>query len=304
MASFAALNEQFGIPGVLAFDEPHPGFVRARITMPACTAELFLYGAHLTAWQPTGAEPVLFLSPNSFFEPGKPIRGGVPVIFPWFGPRTPEVTGARTDGPSHGFARTTEWALQFAAITGDDLHLALTLAPDDTARALGFHHFRVALEFTLGRTLTMRMTVGNEGSEPLVYEQALHTYFHVGDIAQTIVHGLEHTEYIDKPGGFQRKQQGSEPIVFAGEVDRPYLNTTADATIEDRALNRRITISKGGSQTTVVWNPGEALAARTADIGVDVFRRYVCVETANAADNRITLAPRSAHVMESRINLA
>jgi glucose-6-phosphate 1-epimerase len=304
MASVAELTEQFGIPGVLAFDEPHPGLIRARVTAPACTAELFLYGAHLTAWQPSGAEPVIFLSPNSHFEHGKAIRGGIPIVFPWFAARSAEITGGRTDGPSHGFARITDWQLQFAAVTGDDVRLALSLAPDDNTRALGFDHFRAALEFTLGRTLTVRMTVANESSEPLTYEQAFHTYFHVGDIRQTVVHGLEDTVYIDKPDNFMRKRQGSEPITFSGEVDRPYLNTAAPVTIDDPALHRKIVVSKGGSDTTVVWNPGDALAARTADIGVEAARKYVCVETANAADNRVTLAPRSAHVMEAKVELA
>lgn len=304
MASVAELQEQFGIEGVLAFDEPHAGMVRARITTAACSAELYLYGAHLTAWQPSGADPVLFLSPNSAFQRGKAIRGGVPVVFPWFAARSADVTGGRTDGPSHGFARTTEWELQFAAISGDDVHLALSLRPDDNTRALGFDAFRTVMEFTLGRTLTLRMTVANEGAAPLVYEQALHSYFHVGDIAQVTVRGLEHTVYIDKPDGFRRKEQGSEPITFSGEVDRPYLNTTEDVLVEDRTLARTIVVSKAGSQTTVVWNPGEALAAKTADIGVEAARRYVCVETANAADNRITLAPRTAHVMEARVALA
>lgn len=304
MPSLAELNDSFAIPGMLAFDEPHPGMTRARISTPACTAELYLHGAHVTHWQPAGAAPVLFLSPNSLFQRDKAIRGGIPVIFPWFGARTPEITGNRSGGAQHGFARTAEWQLSFAALAGDDLRLALLLSPDDAARAAGFDHFRVALEFTLGRTFSARMTVANEGDTPLVFEQALHTYIHVGDIAQATVHGLENVEYLDKTDNFARKRQPQEPIRFDGEVDRPFLNTAAPAEVHDPVLARRVVVNKAGSQTTVVWNPGRKLAASLADLGEEPSRRFVCVETANVAEDLITLAPRSAHVMEAHIALA
>ena len=71
MQNIDQLNASFAIPGVLSFDE-HNGLDRARITTPACTAELYLQGAHITAWQPAGTEPVLFLSDRSAFAPGSP----------------------------------------------------------------------------------------------------------------------------------------------------------------------------------------------------------------------------------------
>ena len=110
------LTDHFAIPSVLAFSENEHGLIRAAITTPACTAELYLQGAHLTQWQPTGQKPALFLSDRSAFIPGKAIRGGVPLIFPWFGGRTATAENQRTDGPSHGFARTADWTLAFAAL--------------------------------------------------------------------------------------------------------------------------------------------------------------------------------------------
>src|SRR3978361_1515284 len=100
------LTDNFGLPGVLTFDETDGGLARARITTPACTAELYLQGAHLAQWQPAGHGPVLFLSERSLFAPGKAIRGGVPIIFPWFGARTASPESPRTDGPSPPFDRT------------------------------------------------------------------------------------------------------------------------------------------------------------------------------------------------------
>lgn len=289
------LTDSFAILGVLAFDETETGLVRARVTTPACTAELYLLGAHLTHWQPAGHGPVLFLSEQSSFAPGKAIRGGVPIIFPWFGPRT----GARTDGPSHGFARIEVWELAFAALSGDDLHLTLTLAPTEQSRALGFDHFGVALQLVLGETLTMRLTVANESSEPLQVGEAFHTYLTVGDATQVRITGLADVEYLDKTDHFNRKVQTDPVVRIAGETDRVYLNTSAAVTLEDPALQRAISVAKQGSQSTVIWNPWAALP----DMADDAWHGMTCVETANAADNAITIAPNSTHTMEAVISV-
>ena len=298
----ALLNDSFGIPGVLAFDD-ETGLTRARITAPSCSAELYLQGAHLATWQPTGEQPVLFLSNRSFLAPGKPIRGGIPVIFPWFGPRTPSPDNPRTDGPSHGFARTEPWQLDFAAIAGDDLHLSLSLAPNDISRALGFDRFRVAYQLTLGRELRLRFTVANDSPDPLHFEEALHTYLHVGDIQQARIHGLGHTEFLDKTDNFARKTQTEATLQLTGETDRPYLNTTAPVTVDDSVLHRRLTVTKSNSSTTVVWNPWSALAAKVPDMDPEGWHTMLCIESANAAENAITLRPNEAHVMETVISV-
>jgi len=289
------LTDSFAILGVLAFDETESGLVRARITTPACTAELYLHGAHLTHWQPAGHGPVLFLSEQSSFAPDKPIRGGVPLVFPWFGPRT----GARTDGPMHGFARIETWDLAFAALSGDDLHLTLTLAPTEQSRALGFDKFSVALQLILGETLTMRLTVANQSAEPLQIGEAFHTYFTVGDATQVRITGLAGAEYIDKTNNFNRKIQNDPVITLTAATDRLYLNTTTAVTLEDPTLRRAISIVKQGSQATVVWNPWAAMP----DMADDAWRGMTCVETANAADNAITIAPNSTHTMEAVISV-
>src|ERR1700734_1263743 len=95
------LNDHFAIPGALSFAPGNGGLIVARVATPACTAEIYLHGAHLAAWQPAGHAPALFLSERSSFTAGKPIRGGVPIIFPWFGARTATRENPRSDGPSH-----------------------------------------------------------------------------------------------------------------------------------------------------------------------------------------------------------
>lgn len=292
MQTLDQLNASFAIPGVLEFDE-HNGLVRARITTPACTGELYLHGAHITAWQPAGAEPALFLSEKSAFAADKAIRGGIPLVFPWFGPRT--------DGPVHGFARTEVWKLDFGAYAADELHLSLTLEPNDLTRSLGYDHFLAAYQITFGRELRVRLSVANDSDEPMRVEEALHTYLQVGDVEQVRVHGLFEIEYLDKIDNFARKTQREPVLTFTGPTDRPYLNTTSPIVVDDPVLHRRITVTKGNSNTTVVWNPWAN--AGLADMPEDGWRHMLCVESANAIENALLLQPRAAHVMETTISI-
>jgi glucose-6-phosphate 1-epimerase len=296
------LTDHFAIPGVLAFEQNEHGLIRANITTPACTAELYLQGAHLTQWQPAGQEPVLFLSERSAYEPGKPIRGGVPIVFPWFGPRTPTTESPRTDGPMHGFARISVWELAFAAVAGDDLHLTLTLGPNETSRALGFDGFQLAYQLVLGAELRLQLSVANQSDAPLHFEEALHTYLAVGDAQQITLIGLSDAEYIDKTDRFAHKHQKESPLILTGETDRPYLGTLMDIDVDDPILHRRISIGKSNSRTTVLWNPWSERCAKLADMEPTGWLTMVCVETANALTDAITLPPGGHHTMEARIH--
>jgi glucose-6-phosphate 1-epimerase len=291
------LNEHFAIPGVLSFHATASGLAYASVTAPNATATVYLQGAHLSAWQPNGQKPVLFLSRKSDLLPGKPIRGGVPIAFPWFANRHDG-----KPGPSHGFARVQEWTLAFAAMAGDDLHLTFTLAPTEMSRTFGFDNFRLAYQLTIGRTLTMQLTVANDASTPLVFEEALHTYYAVTDIHEITVTGLEGVTYLDKVDNFKPKvQQGA--ITITEQTDRVYLNTTGPCIIHDTPGKRRIHIEKTGSSTTVVWNPWENGAQKLADLDPTEWHEFVAVETVSAAANTITLAPKATHVVQAHITV-
>jgi glucose-6-phosphate 1-epimerase len=251
-----SLNDNFALPGTLTFDEPHPGMIRAVVSTPACSAELYLHGAHLTQWQPTGEQPVLFLSERSAYSADKAIRGGIPIIFPWFGSPATSPAHPPANAPSHGFARTSPWNLAFAALAGEDLHLTLALEPNEASRAVGYETFQLAYQIILGRKLTLRLTVANTASgddaQPFLFEEALHTYLSVGDVQQVSLTGLQGTTFLDKTDNFLRKQQAEPTLTLSGETDRPYLDTAAAVVLHDAVLHRRITIRKSNSQTTVI----------------------------------------------------
>lgn len=289
----AELAEHFAIPGVLAFETTPAGLTVAHITSPAAEATVYLQGAHLAAWKPAGHRPALYLSPRSEFAPGKPIRGGIPVIFPWFGPRHDGETG-----PAHGFARISEWKLAFAALSGEDLHLSFTLAPNDLSRTLGFDGFSLALRMRIGHTLGLELTVANNpGSKPLVFEEALHTYYAVADATHVRVNGLGGVAYLDKRDEMKQKVLPQGPITFTAATDRVFLDTTSTCTIDDPAGHRRITVAKEGSHSTVVWNPWSTIAPTLPDMDPEGWLNMACVETANVDKNAITLAPGATHTM-------
>ena len=121
------------------------------------SAQIYLHGAQLTAWQPVHArDPVLWMSAHSFFKPDKPIRGGVPICFPWFGPHREDKTV-----PAHGFGRLTPWTLCDARETPDGtVHLTLQLE-DDNASPVWPHYFHADLRLSIGKTLTLALFVDN-----------------------------------------------------------------------------------------------------------------------------------------------
>ncbi|MFT3992186.1 MAG: D-hexose-6-phosphate mutarotase [Luteolibacter sp.] len=285
------------LPGLTSFTKSPNGLAQLHIHTPLAKALIHPYGAHIAEYQPTGAEPVLFVSANSNFEKGKPIRGGVPIIFPWFGPRE--------NAPLHGLVRTADWELE--SLTSDDgqtVEAVLKLSSSEATRAFWPHDFNLRLLVTVGAKLTVTLEVENTSSDSFQFEEAFHTYFTVGNIHDTTVTGLSDATYIDKQDGFQRKLRDTSPVTFTAETEEFYVDTTATCEVIDPSLDRKIVVGKSGSATTVVWNPWIAKAAAMPDFGDDEWKSMVCVETANAGENLLTLAPGEIHQMTAEISVA
>jgi D-hexose-6-phosphate mutarotase len=267
------------------------------VDVPACTGEVYLHGAHVTSWRPLGAE-VLWVSESAVYRPGKAIRGGVPICFPWFadGP-----DGTAT--PAHGFARTTEWGLVGATTDGRWVEVILALTDSPATRELWPHSFACDYRVRMGENeLALLLTVTNTGDEPFTFEEALHTYFGVSDIRTAEVDGLAGTSYLDMvPGADRGPHVLDGPITFAGEVDRTFQGTGATAVIRDG--DRTVTVARDGSNSAIVWNPWIDKAAAMGDFGDDEWTGMVCVETANAKADAVTLEPGAGHTMSAYISV-
>jgi D-hexose-6-phosphate mutarotase len=280
--------------------EPGPGGLeRLRLVAAEGEAHVFLHGGHVSHFQPNGERPVLWLSRASRFERDRPIRGGVPVCFPWFGPKA----GA-PEAPMHGFARILAWGVARVTREPDGrLEAALELTPEAAARGGFPTELGLTLTVSVGRSLRLALAVRNVEAAPAHFEEALHSYFAVSDVRDVRVLGLEGTGYLDKTEGMARRPGALEPTAISAETDRVYLDTTATVTIEDPAWGRRIVVSKAGSATTVLWNPWIAKARAMPDFGDDEWSGMLCVETANVGAQAVTLAPATNHVMTATVRV-
>jgi len=286
MQNLVELNRQFMIPRTLRFEMGQGGLVRAVFTTPQADARIYLYGAHVTHFQPKGQKPVLFLSRKAFFEPGKPIRGGVPVCFPWF--------GAKEDDPQaaiHGIVRLREWEVE-------------TAVPDKITLRTNEPPFIIRHTITVRDTLTMALTVENAGAAEARFEEALHTYFAVSDVRNVTVEGLAGAEYLDKTDNFARKTEPDGVMRLTQEPDRLYFNTRTTCTIHDPGWQRRIIIEKQNSNSTVVWNPWDQRAAKLPDFAADEWPGMLCIETVNARETAVVLPAGQSHVMQALVRVA
>jgi glucose-6-phosphate 1-epimerase len=268
------LQDEFGIPGAVAVTPGVNGLPKVVLTHASgAGAEVYLHGGHVTSWTDARGEELLFVSRESRFEPKRPIRGGIPIPFPQFGGKGPLV--------QHGFARTCEWDLVGTSV-GDSgaVSAILRLADSEETRAVWPHPFQLTLNVSLEDTaLSLTAAVANTGSERFSFQLAFHTYFGVGDIKRTSVHGLQGVTYIDDLRGGEKFVEDRSVIEFDREIDRVYENALNAIRMEDRLRNRTITVEKREMPDVVVWNPWIDRAAQIADLGNDEYLRMLCIET-------------------------
>ena len=292
----ATLNTSFALANTLHFADAAHGLPVAEINTPLATARVALQGGQLLAWQPAGHKPVIWTSKAAVVEPGKGVRGGAPVCWPWF--------GALAGKGAHGFVRTRMWHMRESTLdAAGQVVLRLGIKDDGSTRAIWDQAFDLELLVTVGRTLTLALTTRNTSTEPMLITQALHTYFCTGDIAHTTVQGLDGCAYLDKVHHSATSRQIGA-VRFEGETDRIYADTTADCLIEDAAGNRVIRVAKQGSASTVVWNPWSEREKAFADMAAGEYNHMLCVETCNAGPDQVTVTPGEAHTLVARISVS
>lgn len=302
--SAAALEARWGRKDTVWFEERLGGTVAVLATTGARTT-VSLHGAQLLSYVPEGHEEVLWLSSTARIAPGKSIRGGIPLCWPWFGPHPSDASK-----PAHGFVRTRPWRVTGSASHQGRARLVLTfdtqsLMPGPDKDLAAFRAL-AELDITLDDKLTVTLTTENRDKSDIALTQALHSYFLVGDIDAIRVLGLESRPFLDKLAARMMEGEPS-PVAIAAEIDRVYVDSPDRVTIEDAALRRRIVIAKQGSLSTVLWNPWIAKSARLGDIadsaGADGYKRMLCVETANAGTDVVTLAPGTRHRILTQISV-
>ena len=271
----------------------HEGYPIIEVQHHEATGRVALHGGHVLEWMPAHSGPVLYMSPQAVLERGKPIRGGIPLCWPWFGPH------ADSEKPAHGFVRTMMWELDSARESQEGVELVLRVADTSDTRALWPHAFEARLRVHFGLELEISLEITNTGAAPWTSTGALHTYFITGDARQIAIRGLHGTQYVEGRLSPDKRPQAG-PVIIAQEVDRLY---ASDATviIDDPVLGRELRVEKTGSHSTVVWNPWIEKSKRLADLPDDAFPGFVCVETCNAGEDSITLQPGESHLLFARL---
>jgi len=264
------------------------------------TAKIALQGAHVMHWQPKStAEPVLWLSSNARYIKARSIRGGVPICWPWFGAHPTDSSYC-----PHGFARVIPWqVIKSCKLPNGTTRLLLEMKQTEVAKKQLSYPFQLTLEITIGNYLRLELTTKNLANEPFMIGEAFHTYFNVSDVKNTHITGLENLVYSDKVEGYVRNVQHG-PLKFDGEFDRVYINSDEDCIIRDSGFHRAIRVAKSGSNTTVIWSPGAEKVAQMGDMGAaEEWRKMLCVESANAMENSVTIFPGESHTMVTEYSL-
>ena len=298
MKDTVELNKRFGIEGELGFAEMD-GEPVAWIRNDTCAATIARRGAQVLGWYPHGQAEVLWLSDVRPKSPDQPWRGGVPICWPWFGPHPKDPSK-----PNHGFLRTRKWRVVSTAPrhSRQATELILSTETSRSDSALWPHQAEVSLRIIAGASLRLELTTRNTGSRHFNLTQALHSYFQVAEIERVELDGFDGHDYLDKVENYARKRQSGR-LTIAGEVDRIYLGHRGPAVVRDPDLGRAIDVTKSGSASSVVWNPGEERARQLEDVGPG-YRHMVCVETANAGEDIVRLEPGEQHTLAAEFQVA
>jgi glucose-6-phosphate 1-epimerase len=298
MSVVEELDRSFGIPGVARVCEGNEGLLRVQITGSQGEGEIYLHGAQVMSWKPAGSDEVLFVSTKSRWQEGQAIRGGIPICFPWFRAKADD-----PKAPAHGFVRIKSWQLE--SIVEDDSGVAVSMSTesDEQTRRWWPGDFRLMYRVVFGPELTMELTCTNTGKTSLRFEEALHTYNRVSDIANVRLQGLDAVRFLDNTDSNRAKVQHGD-VTIALTTDNAFVGTQSDVDLIDPGLRRHIRLKKANSLTTVVWNPWREGAARLADLTDGEWTQFLCVEASNILTASVNLAPGAEHKMTAVLSPA
>lgn len=281
----------------ISLSEPEPNFPVLEIQTPVSAATIALHGAQVLKWAPNGQPPVLYMSPKSKMKIGTPVRGGIPICWPWFGNHPDDASL-----PAHGFARTMVWELVSAELDGKMATVVLRLQSNAKTKKFFPHDFELTATIRIADKLRMKLHMKNTGEEPYKVSSALHTYLSIGDIERIQLEGVKGSHYFDRVSGEEEAVFQEKNLQIKGEVDRIY-QSMSSVLVRDLDRQRSVFVDKAGSRSTVIWNPWKVRSKEIADLPDKAYREFVCVECANAGTDKPTLRPGGSHTLETVIGL-
>lgn len=304
MIDIQQLIDNFAIENIVNIKQHNSsGLLYLDIKNEFATATIQLQGANVSSWIPNKSVEVIWLSDVVKFKVNKSIRGGIPICWPWFGAFSDETTSKNNNFPAHGFARMLQWQIKnVKQLKSGETQVILFLAKEQIPVTQWSFDTSLECIFTIGASLELELITTNHNQEKITIGEALHSYFNVSDVRNIIIDGLDECSYLDKLDNFNSKKQ-SGSIEVKREIDRVYTATDHDCYIEDLGYNRRITIFKKGSLSTIVWNPWHKTAAKMADLGENGYLNMICVESGNAAQDVVNINPGQKHSLYVRYEI-
>lgn len=296
MATIAELNKLFAVENHAKIVSGKGRLPTVKVKNQAAEATISFLGAQLISFIPNGFTETIWLSKASKFVDGNPIRGGIPICWPWFGKNQDD-----PNLPMHGFARHTLWDLENISPIDDKTTMVIfVLKPNKESRKLWNYDFTLRAIFTISDTLEVELVTTNKDSKPFTISQGIHTYFKVDNIANISIDGFQKLKYFDKVGGANDiKKQKDEPIVVNQEIDAVFLNAKGPFTVSDPIAKRTITITNKGSNSAVVWNPWKERSKKLSEYTPHSYKTMICVETCNALDDARGVKPGQSHSIKA-----
>ena len=256
-----------------------------------CDAVISLQGAQILQFQPKGEKPWLWLSPHARFEPGKSLRGGIPVCLPWFG-----VNQQDSQKPKHGFVRTATWQLEQVLNTQNTMQIIFSFSYTGDKPELFGTAFDAQLIIQLSNEIEMTLHIQNKGLQTEDFSWAFHTYFAADNLANVSISGLDQLSYLDNTLGLKTRTQTGD-VKFVGEVDSVYQNTAAPQQLIDQLIDqlpsqppeqRTLEIKGSNCPTCIIWNPGKDSAENMTDVK-ESYKDFICLERGCAFSDTIQL---------------
>lgn len=265
----------------------HASVPLVHLTLGENTCVVSLFGGHVLSYTQAGVEK-LFMSKQAKLDGSRPIRGGIPVCWPWFGQLHPDINEHKL---AHGLVRQQLWELDAKVSTAKSV--SITLSPTDLTHPLWPQGLTCQLIITLTHDhLEVKLLSHNKGEKPVPLSCALHSYFAIDDLQETSLIGIT-GEYSDNAN---EGAIGSTPETyrFTGEVDRIHPNTDNILSTDIYHKDRPITaITHAGHDSLVVWNPWRNKSQSFVDFADDEYLQMICVET--ALTQHFELAPHNHH---------
>lgn len=258
----------------LKMESKRARFSNITLSLANMVCEISLFGATVLSFS-IGDVQLLFLSEKAVLDGSKPIRGGIPLVFPQFGPGD-----GSSKLPQHGFARTAKWEVRRQE------QFKVVLGMDERNPAWDFPY---ALEYTIELSSLHRgslhtslriLNQGLVGQDPFEFQALQHTYLNVKDISTVSVRGLgKGAQFINQLENRAVQTLAEDEFGIDREVDSIFFGNpspeigqvivkSAGDSVGISVLHQFVVASQPQPCDCVVWNPWIDKSQRMSDFGV------------------------------------